>query len=52
MIEANHPDFPATGLAKSCYVLGDYLGTVERRQLLKRRGKLQGDLAKAFEEWI
>ena len=52
MIEAEHPDFPAAGLKKPCYVLGNCLRTVDRRQLLTRRGRLEGDLAKAFQEWI
>jgi len=52
VIEAEHPDFPATGLTRTCYVLGDCLSTIERRQLARRRGKLQGELAKVFENWI
>ena len=51
-IDSEHPDFPATGLTKSCYVLTDYMGPVERRQLMKRRGKLQGEIARAFAKWI
>jgi hypothetical protein len=51
-IPSEHPDFPATGLTKSCYVLGYSLGTVRPSQLIKRKGKLQGQLAKAFQDWI
>ena len=51
-IDASHPDFAATGLPKSSYVLGDSLGTVRRSQLIKRMGRLQGQLAKAFQDWI
>ena len=51
-IDESHKCFTATGLKKSCYVLGDCLGTVSQDQLLKKRGVLQGALLDGFVKWL
>jgi hypothetical protein len=51
-IRDDDPDFPDTGLDRSSYVIGSTLPKV-RRALLKRRiGRLTGDLAERFADWI
>jgi len=51
LISANHPDFAATGLSKSCYVLSRVVD-VPTSQLTKMKGALTGDLLKEFKRWF
>lgn len=50
-IDAEHPDFPATGLTKSCHVLDRRIYELNKAQFLRRRGELTGDLLAAFREY-
>jgi hypothetical protein len=52
LIESSDPDFPATGLRKSCFVLGDFLRDIPASSVGKLIGRLEGDLALRFVEWI
>jgi mRNA-degrading endonuclease toxin of MazEF toxin-antitoxin module len=52
LIPASHPDFKATGLHRDSYCAGDEWPRVGIERLGKRLGRLQGQLAVAFEEWI
>lgn len=47
-VDPTHPDFPATGLTKGCYV--HYLSIIElpADQFLRRKGEFQGHLLDAF----
>jgi mRNA-degrading endonuclease toxin of MazEF toxin-antitoxin module len=51
-LDPTHPDFPATGLKKDCYIAGDEIYTIRPDQLIHRRGKLQGELRARLERWI
>ena len=51
-IDKDHPDFPQTGLAKSCYVAGDMFRDTNVENLLRRRGSLVGELKEAFARWM
>jgi len=52
LIDATHPDFPLTGLDRASFVAGDELRDVRIEDLGQFLGRLEGDLARAFEEWI
>lgn len=43
-IDANHQDFPATGLATSCLLYDDRIIEVRRDQMRARKGALQREL--------
>ena len=51
-IEAEHPDFAATGLRKSSYAIAGGIRELHISAFQKRRGHLQGALALAFEAWL
>jgi len=46
------PGFAETGLTKTCYVIGDKFRQVPRDRLIRRRGRLTGDLAAGFQKWV
>lgn len=52
LIRSNHPDFPATGLKRTCYVMRVVFPEIEDSQIVEKWGVLTGDLAKDFEDWI
>lgn len=47
-----HPDFKATGLRKDSYCSGEELPHISVNLLGKRLGRLEGELARAFDAWI
>ena len=51
LLTMSHPDFAATGLSKSGYVLPRIVN-VPTAQLLKLKGSLKGDLLKDFIFWL
>ncbi len=51
-MDKEHPDFAASGLNKTCYVAGDMIREIKIANLLRRRGRLEGELAAAFRRWI
>lgn len=52
LISCEDPDFPATGLKKTCFAIGDCIATVSATQLLSKRGCLEGSLLQRFQGWI
>ncbi|MCY3023408.1 MAG: type II toxin-antitoxin system PemK/MazF family toxin [Planctomycetota bacterium] len=52
LIEESYPDFPATGLDRSSFAAGDEIHEIRVEELRKRLGRLEGELARAFEAWI
>ena len=42
LIQKEHPDFPATGLKKTCYIAGDMIRDTKTANLLHKRGELEG----------
>ena len=51
-IEARHPNFHSTGLRRTSYVIRLGLARVEASELLKCWGRLEGEVASAFEKWL
>jgi hypothetical protein len=51
-IRADHPDFPASGLTETSYVIGAPIINGDRKYIVKKLGILTGALAKEFFEWI
>jgi mRNA-degrading endonuclease toxin of MazEF toxin-antitoxin module len=51
-IEKDHPDFKATGLNRTSYVMGNKLREIDSSDFIARLGKLDGDMAKRFQDWI
>jgi hypothetical protein len=51
-IDKEDPDFVATGLKKSCYVVGTEIIWVNVNRLIRKRGKVSGSLARRFDRWI
>ena len=47
----SHPDFPATGLTKSCYITDDHIYDLSVEAFRNRRGELRGELLKEFREF-
>lgn len=41
LIHEEHPEFPCTGLKKTCYVAGDQIFTIHNSDLINSRGCLQ-----------
>jgi hypothetical protein len=52
ILPQDHPDFPATGLAETSYVIGDTIARADPAVRLRKTGVIKGDLAKAFTKWI
>ena len=51
-LDESHPDFLATGLDRSSFVAGDQIHEIRVVELRTRLGRLEGGLARAFDEWI
>jgi mRNA-degrading endonuclease toxin of MazEF toxin-antitoxin module len=47
-ISDKDPDFPATGLKKTCFVHDERITEFSVEVLIKRRGRLENDLLKRF----
>jgi len=52
LIRDDHPDFKATGLDVTSYVIGAPVFEVERAEILAHIGILTGELADEFQKWI
>jgi len=52
LINANHPDFPATGLSTTSYVIGSPVIDITPEEVEKVIGALTGELGCAFRRWI
>ncbi len=52
LLEQGAPDFCATGLKKTCYVVGPSIYELGIRKLQYKRGCLQGELATLFKKWL
>lgn len=52
LIRKDDPDFGATGLGGTSYVAGDELDEVDVGALEGEPGRLEGELAAAFRDWI
>ncbi|MGH7214290.1 MAG: hypothetical protein ACREIT_05960 [Tepidisphaeraceae bacterium] len=50
-ISANDPDFPATGLAKSCFVHDSLIIEIFVDRFRHRRGALTNELLRRFQEF-
>ncbi|MCZ7644190.1 MAG: hypothetical protein M5U26_02735 [Planctomycetota bacterium] len=51
-LDPNHPDFPATGLKKVSYIIGNRPIEVSLAALETQIGCLQGNLALEFQDWF
>lgn len=51
-IDREHPNFPATGLRSTSYVVGDQIYGVPTERLSTFLGRLEGELAREFDAWI
>lgn len=52
LIREDDPDFAATGLETTSYVLGAPLFRADTSRVLAVKGELTGGLARAFTDWI
>ncbi len=52
VIPHHHPDFATTGLTETSYVLGAPIISGEQKYVIKKLGKLTGELAREFSDWI
>jgi hypothetical protein len=50
-LDSDHPDFPATGLAKSCYIHDSHLFDLPATCFNKQRGVLTGELLAQFRDY-
>jgi hypothetical protein len=50
-IPMDDPDFAATGLKKSCYILDEAIIELTSKNLIRRRGHLENDLLKRFRKF-
>jgi len=50
-LQSDHPDFGATGLQKTCYILDEALFELPISAFKRRRGKLAGELLVLFKEY-
>jgi hypothetical protein len=48
LLPADHPDFPAAGLKKSCYIHLTTIFELDGARLLRRKGELLGELLTDF----
>ena len=51
LVEKSCADFPATGLLRSSYVIGDFAKTIPVAAIEKKFGELTGDLLLRFKAW-
>lgn len=49
-LQQGHPDFAATGLSKTCFVLYESFIELEQSEFTRKKGSLQGALLAAFRE--
>ena len=52
LVRKDDPDFPATGLLRTSFIAGDQIREVEAARLVRRAGRLEGNLAGQFELWM
>jgi hypothetical protein len=52
LIRADHPDFPATGLKKTSFAMGDQIRDLPAITLDEKIGELEGGLKVEFEKWL
>lgn len=50
-IEDNHPNFKATGLTRTSYVIDDYVRDVALSEIERVYGHFEGGLAHEFKDW-
>ncbi|MEI6233088.1 MAG: hypothetical protein WCT04_08545 [Planctomycetota bacterium] len=51
VIDSGHSNFATTGLHRTSYVVSGTVDEVERTDLKRRLGRLEGDLARDFKDW-
>ncbi len=51
LIPDHHPDFKATGLSRSSYVIGGRVFRLDAGAIMKTYGRLSGELAEGFRRW-
>ena len=51
-IESSDPDFAKTGLTADSYIIGERLLEIEISSLLRKRGRLEGELLARFRTWF
>ena len=52
LIRDDHPDFPATGLRVTSYIVGSTVIDVPSSDVIRKLGALTGGLADEFARWI
>ena len=52
VLPEDHPDFPATKLDQTSYVIGDTIARADPNVPLRTIGRIKGELAKEFAKWI
>ncbi len=52
MIESTDPDFKATGLKHTSFATGDDIAELHLRDLIRKRGRLEGEPLRRFKKWI
>lgn len=52
IIEDTDSDFKATGLLRSSFAVGDEIAELKIADLIRKRGRLEGELLKRFLKWI
>lgn len=52
LIDSNHPDFPATGLTRTCYITGNFVEAPISRLSKNAIGRLEGDFEVQFDKWF
>jgi mRNA-degrading endonuclease toxin of MazEF toxin-antitoxin module len=50
-IDKDHPDFPATHLDRSSYIMSNRIVDIPLADLRKFLGRLEGEPAKEFKDW-
>jgi hypothetical protein len=52
VLPQDHPDFAATNLDETSYVIGDTIAIAEPTATFRKIGLIKGELAKEFFKWI
>ena len=52
VLPQDHPDFAATNLDETSYVIGDTIARAEPTATFHKIGLIKGELAKEFFKWI
>jgi hypothetical protein len=50
-LDMSDPDFPATGLKKSCFIIDSHLYDIPLSNFKNPRGSLKGELLHAFRQY-